>query len=345
MRLDLERLWRSHSTGATLAILTSVSVVLSALPLPTWIQPLDFLQAEHPGTAFAAILFPHSGPKPGGDAHGDIADVTDTDAPSEDPVKEEVAPVSPKSRGKWVPPPRQKYEEMSRAVNADPVPVVMPCVEPKPGGGCKRFALDRFFARLSEVEQGKEGSVVRVVHFGDSLIASDHITDLVRQRLHERFGSAGRGMLLVDRLSRFAGRRVRTGVASPDWALDVITMAKPKDTYFGYTGASFTATKDGESSEFEVGPNRFVEIHFLAYPEGGILDIEVDGKVAKTIDTKAAAPKPTIDRLQLPEGTKTMRVVARTKGPRVFGVVLEAGVPVTIVKHAQAHTLREPLGD
>ncbi len=214
---------------------------------------------------------------------------------------------------------------MRRLVAANPLSVVNPCVAVKKDGSCERLALDRVFQRLRQAEDGTEGPV-RVVHFGDSLIASDHITDLVRQRLHERFGSAGRGMLLVDRLSRFAGRRVRTGVASQNWTLDVITMEKPRDKFFGYTGASFTASQDGESTVFDVGPNNTAEIFFLAHKDGGSMDVLADDKKLKTIDTKSAELKSSVEEVKLPPGTKALKIVAK-RGVRIFGVSLEAGVP------------------
>jgi hypothetical protein len=323
--VDMLRGWSTlHPTGATVALTSALAIVLSALPLPSWLQPLDVFQAEEPVEAILDVVLRRKA-SGGASAHGAIADITDSDVAAEEPQKAEVIPTAARARTKWVAPVRTKYDDMRRGVNASPLPVDVPCVEPA-AQGCTRFALDRFFGRLAAAESGEEGATVRVVHFGDSLIASDHITDLVRQRLHERFGSGGRGMLLVDRLGS-AGRRVRTGNASPGWTLDVITMANPKDKFFGYTGASFTASKDGESSEFDVGVNRDVEIHYLAYEAGGVLDIEADGKVVGTVDMKSATPESRIHRLTLPEGTALMRLVARTKGTRVYGVSLEAHVP------------------
>lgn len=318
-----------HSTGLTIVLVGVYSVVLSALPLPDALRPLDFMREDNPLKGAFGVLFAHAG---GGGARGgaqDVADVADTNLEAEEPQKAEVVPVSAAGRAKWAPPPREKYDDMRRLVAANPLPVVNPCVEVKKDGSCERLALDRFFARLRQAEDGTEGPPVRVVHFGDSLIASDHITDLVRQRLHERFGSAGRGMLLVDRLSRFAGRRVRTGVASQNWTLDVITMEKPRDKFFGYTGASFTSSQDGESTVFDVGPNKAAEIFFLAHKDGGSMDVLADDKKLTTIDTKSAEPKSSVGEVKLPAGTKSLKIVAK-RGVRIFGVSLEAGVPGVI---------------
>ncbi|HSR66591.1 MAG TPA: GDSL-type esterase/lipase family protein [Acidobacteriota bacterium] len=55
-------------------------------------------------------------------------------------------------------------------------------------------SLEPFFRALVE-ESGQE--VVRVVHYGDSQIEGDRISDYLRQRLQERFGGCGVGLIPI----------------------------------------------------------------------------------------------------------------------------------------------------
>jgi lysophospholipase L1-like esterase len=332
MTFDPRRFADQHQVGVTMVLTGLFAVLASAPPIPAEWAALDFVRGpEGPLRGLAHVLFSRPGRGGGGGgaaAAGDLADAVDAAPVEEEPVKDEVLPDAPRARGQrraWTPPERSRYEEMRAKVGAAPRPVVIPCVETN-GEVCSRSALDRFFARLGRAEDGEPDGIVRVVHFGDSLIASDHITDLVRQRLHERFGSAGRGTLFVDRLSRFAGRRVRTGVASEGWRLDVITMSKPIDRFFGYTGASFTAEKGGENTVFDVGPNRFVEVMYLRTPDGGQLEAQADGQKIAELDTRGEASTESF-AFELPAGTQKLKLVAKTKNVRIYGVALEARVP------------------
>ncbi|MCC7386313.1 MAG: hypothetical protein IT384_31000 [Deltaproteobacteria bacterium] len=315
--------FRRHATGTTVALISASVLVLSLLPLPDALRPLDFLHDPEPLAALAEVVFRRADSMAGGG--GAPAPPPEIAEAADELIKEELEPISPKKRHAWQPPPREKYDKIRAAVGAAPEPVINPCVEGS-DQACGRHALDRFFAGLSEVQEQTEGAIVRVVHFGDSLIASDHITDMVRLRLQERFGAGGVGFLMVDRLSRFAGRRVRTGVATEGWKLDVITQSKLLDDYFGYSGASFTSQRAGAASVFEVRGNRMVEIFYLRQPAGGTFEVWADDARVTAVDTKGER-QTTIEGLELPQGAKAMRVVAKGEGVRIYGVSMEGGVP------------------
>lgn len=95
--------------------------------------------------------------------------------------------------------------------------------------GCEESGLAPFFQALRALDEGRRTVPVRVEHLGDSLIASDHITDVARLRLQERHGSGGKGFLYIDRPTR-SGRGTRAGQASAGWEFTrIIDRAPPKD--------------------------------------------------------------------------------------------------------------------
>jgi lysophospholipase L1-like esterase len=324
-----------HPTGTTILIFLVTILVMSLLPLPAELRPLDVRGEEQPLYAIAKLVFrrAESVPRKGDAAAADFAIREDEPALEEDDTPKpelEVAPrpadaeVAKPKRAAWKRPARPKLDAFRQKLSFEPVAIEESCADPISAGraGCKRRALDRFMGRLAD------GDVARVVHYGDSIIASDHITDVVRLRLQERFGSAGKGFLLVARYNQ-RQRRLRTGDGE-GWRAEHIAQGKLPDLHFGYAGSAFTAERAGASSVFEVGASRFVDVYYLAQPSGGAIELLADDRPVHTIDAAAPEPKVSFAEVELPAGTKTLRLVAKKADLRVFGVALEANVPGVI---------------
>ncbi|MDP2339421.1 MAG: GDSL-type esterase/lipase family protein [Deltaproteobacteria bacterium] len=207
-----------------------------------------------------------------------------------------------------------------------------PCVE-KGADGCVRTALDPFFATLDSIVRGDVDARAGVVMFGNSLIASDHVTDIVREELQGRFGDGGRGFLLVDRLSKVAGRRVRTGHGSEGWVVRSFAQDPPLPTgvRFGFTGALHESSVDGDTTTW--GLERGTRARLSWLDTGAGLRLTVDGtevlRVPKATTTTATTGQAQSIEVRLPAG-KDLKLVA-DKGARVFGVAIEREVPGVIV--------------
>lgn len=326
-----------HATGWTLALFVASCVILSAAPLPEWLQPLDVFESDEPvRTFFARILSrPQAVPRPsqGYVAGGGALDVAAEDMKAiEDELPEEERreiEVREGPRPKWQRPERPRFEYWAARLGLDAAPLERGCAEPA-ADGCRRRAMERFFAGLRDVETSSATArPVRIIHFGDSLIASDKITDVVRLRLQERFGSSGRGFLMVRKFNRFQ-RGNRTGDGTGGWVLDVITQGVLQDRHFGYTGASFTAQTAREASTFApLGGSRFVELFHLEEPQGGAVELFAGDRSLGVIDTRSSnlQSKAKIRRFPIPEGADAVRLETVKAGARVFGVVLEAETP------------------
>lgn len=194
------------------------------------------------------------------------------------------------------------------------------------GDGCDRTALEPFFATLDAIARGDADARAAVVVLGNSLIASDHVTDIVRARLTETFGEAGRGFLLPERLVKGIGRRARTGKGSDGWIRHHFAQDPPvaAGVRFGFTGAVFEASVDGEWAAFDAdGANR-ARVFWL--DTGVALTLEVDGKPWLQVPAAAAGVPATNDakdvEVRLPPMARQLKLVA-DKGARVFGIALE----------------------
>ena len=329
---------RRHATGVTLLGFLGVAVALSATPgVPSWLRPTDLLVAEDPVDAVASALLakPEAIPLP--DQLEDQRQATNDplllDAPADEGPIEELAVQAEAPaeeawvRSRWERPERPRFERYAERLGLEAAPLERPCLERR-SDGCARRAMDRFFGILERVERGERAA--RVVHFGDSLIASDKISDRVRRRMQERFGSSGRGYLMGKRFNQFQRGR-RSGRGSDGWTIHTIvaSLRSLPDRHFGFSGASFTAEARGETLTFEpVSGSTEVAIHHLARPRGGELAVLADGERIAVLDTgRPGEPRGTVTRYALPEGTETVVLRSRTPGPRVYGVALDAEVP------------------
>lgn len=336
---------RTSATVVTLASFYLVAIGLSLLPVPSWLKPTDLLSGEDPLAALTDALFtkPESIPLP--DQMDDQIQATgdplllDGDLNEDETPVAEVTPVlTPKpTQMAWTMPDRPHFDRYAERLGLRAADVEYACAEP-PGiaadqGACKRRSLARFFRSLRAVETGAESAeTVRVVHFGDSLIASDKISDMVRRRLQERFGSSGRGFLMAKRFNQFQ-RGNRSGRGSEGWGLDVMTTSihRLKDRHFGFSGASFTSARAGETLVFEpVGASRYLDLFYLSYPRGGGLELLANGEPVGRVQTRSEVPVARVSRHELPTGTETLVVKSTGKGARVYGVSLEAQVPGVI---------------
>jgi lysophospholipase L1-like esterase len=330
--------FKRHATGSTIVLFLLGVLVLSALPVPSWMRPLDALHQDDPFRALVATIFHHSesAPRKSDAAGGDwaLAEETNEADSEDDKPRPELAIVPPHKRQPWSKPERPKLESMRKPLGLFSAPIEINCKKPigATDDDCKERALDRFVGKLLRAAEKEQDAIVRVVHYGDSIIASDHITDVVRTRLQERFGSAGKGFLLITRYNA-RQRRLRTGAASKGWRTEHIAQGKLADRNFGYAGSSFIAEKAGEESVFsDVGESRTAAIYYLEHPEGGTLEIWADDKLLRTLETKSpyGISDAKIAELQLPEGTQAMKLKTRGKNVRLFGVSLEARVPGVI---------------
>ncbi|MBO6517607.1 MAG: hypothetical protein JJ975_13755 [Bacteroidia bacterium] len=101
-------------------------------------------------------------------------------------------------------------------------------------------SLSQFFKALSEVENGSE-TLIRILHYGDSQLEGDRISDYLRNKMQNRFGGYGPGIVLPIDVSR-ARVSVRQS-ESKDWKKYAIYTRKKLDGgHYGIGGSSYKYT-------------------------------------------------------------------------------------------------------
>jgi lysophospholipase L1-like esterase len=202
-----------------------------------------------------------------------------------------------------------------------PEPAVLedPCID---GDACTRHALDGFRDALAAQEAGTAEHPLRVSYFGDSLTADDHITNALRTKLQALLGDGGPGFVFAAPPHPFCEHRAVVRVVSEGWHVHGISTVVPPDRLLGLGGS---AECDGGCTIrlASSGAVTSLDLHYLAQPHGGTLDIAADGKVVDSIATGAEQKTGAFALTAIPEGTKHIELRARGR-VRLFGAALEA---------------------
>jgi lysophospholipase L1-like esterase len=233
-----------------------------------------------------------------------------------------------------LPVPRTSDHEAALANSADEQSSVdrphQPIEDPRGRAMC---GIHRALARFESGNQAK----VRVVHYGDSILTSDHLSGQARRRLQQRFGDAGHGFVLLGKPWRwYKHEDVRHGVKG-EWRDRPLTSDPVADGMYGlggvaseprrgYRNRAWVATAEEGERGARVGT---FDISYLEQPEGGSFDVVINGEVVDTVFS-AAEQRRTAHRLVRvsPPGRAKLVVQPRNDGPlRLFGVVLESDRP------------------
>ncbi len=193
--------------------------------------------------------------------------------------------------------------------------------------------LRRFYYSVQRVAEGREGAVTRVLHYGDSLITGDYVTQTVRRLLQKKFGDAGHGFVLAGRPSPWYRRNHLLLSSSKGWEVHRLTRPTIADGAYGLGGATFRTHKPGQWLRLEprgetlgAEVSRF-QVFYLAQPRGGRFEIDVGGR-SVVVNTRDDEPGSRTAEVMLQPGHHALKV--RTLGGgevRLFGVVLERDGP------------------
>jgi len=194
--------------------------------------------------------------------------------------------------------------------------------------------MDAFYKRLARTIRKEPGAVTRILHYGDSVIASDYLSGTMRRRVQDRFGDSGHGFILVANAWEWYFHNDVDHRASDGWTMSRITGPLVHDGMYGLGGVSFHTTQSatatfGTVSRGSYGNNvsRF-DVYYLEQPWGGSFQLETKGQPPLVVHTRGDAKVSRKASLTVPDGAATMTI--RTLGGgdvRLFGVVMERDQP------------------
>ena len=183
-------------------------------------------------------------------------------------------------------------------------------------------ALAGFRDALAAQRAGKSDHPLRISYFGDSLTADDHLTHTLRGKLQALLGDGGPGFVFAAPPHPYCQERSVTRTASEEWTTHGISTFVPPDHLLGLGGSAETLG-GGTIKLVPAGAVHTIDIHYLAQPHGGSLDVTADGKLVQTIATAAERKQGAFALVVLPDGAKQLELRAHGR-VRLFGTTLEA---------------------
>lgn len=199
-------------------------------------------------------------------------------------------------------------------------------------------ALTSFFTQLERVENDEPASLVRVAAWGDSNVASDLVTSVLRRALQKRFGDGGHGFVLLTRASKNYFHNDVRQIAAGGWGMSRMTQPLAQDGIYGLGGTTFRSIGRGAfarigtagSGTFGRACSRIV-IDYLEQPDGGAFEVRIDGELKETVATEGATSKGRLATYRVADGEHELEI--RSVGPdaRIFGVWLERDGPGAVV--------------
>lgn len=195
-------------------------------------------------------------------------------------------------------------------------------------------ALDGFLGRLAKSDAGYAGAVTRVVHWGDSVVAADHVTSAVRAKMQKRFGDAGHGFHL---LAKPNASYVHKGIEfrdGEDWSRCYIINKCKSDGRYGLGGTTVWSS-GGAETRFRTSDSTAngrkasrIELWYMAEPKGGNVKVQVDDGEPVVVSTAADAIGDGWHAVDVDDGAHSFEVRAAGGGRvRLYGVVIERDVP------------------
>jgi lysophospholipase L1-like esterase len=205
-------------------------------------------------------------------------------------------------------------------------------------------ALDAFFTRLRQTEEGEPGAVTRVLYYGDSTIASDYISGTVRRRLQARFGDAGHGFILIANPWDWYFHNDVSHASGGEWSASRLAGPITSDGMYGLGGVSFSSYGGGiawfgTATRGDAGRNvsRF-DLYYLEQPGGGDVEMSIAGKAPDRFSTRGETKISRVHAINVDDGEAKLTVRAAGGGPvRLFGVALERDQPGVVCDALGSH--------
>ena len=193
-------------------------------------------------------------------------------------------------------------------------------------------AMHAFHRSLAATAKGL--GQTRILFYGASHVAADFMSGHIREVLQRQFGDAGHGFIVPVRPWRHY-RHLGMDVAnSRHWDTARVTANETESDYYGLAGVYAETdsrraygrvdTEDNKASRFE--------LFYLRQPEGGVLQVKIDGVPRSEVSTTANSPTAGFQVFHSDDTPHIFEVEAKGKGDvRVFGVAIEREVPGVIV--------------
>ncbi len=197
--------------------------------------------------------------------------------------------------------------------------------------------MSHFYDSLRKTAAKQHHAITRIIHFGDSLVASDYVSGTLRRLLQQRFGDAGHGFTLVANAWPAYFHEGVSRYATSGWLVSRVVGPYTSDGWYGLGGVSFRAPPNtllrvGTAKRGDIGRqvSRF-ELAYVAGPGGGSMRVRIDDKPAGELSTQSDEKQLKTSEWRVPEGPHELELLTTHGTSRLFGIVLERDVPGVVL--------------
>lgn len=184
--------------------------------------------------------------------------------------------------------------------------------------------LERFWLALADLAMGKRNKV-RIAHYGDSHLANDGQSHILRQLLQRRFGDGGHGYTLVSARTQWYSHRGVERSSSDGWKILSFLSGNASDGAYGHAGF---AAEGGPGQWFQLGSTaRYPASQFTLYYRAlgpATIQRQIDGKSIEPLVVDAdARGNDFADTWSGPDGVHAVRWRIGAGRVRWFGGAVE----------------------
>ncbi len=222
----------------------------------------------------------------------------------------------------------------SRAIARD-TPRVTPLFTPRDIEDPGHKGLRRVFEQLACLEDRRGPKIVRLAHYGDSIVAGDRVSSAARQVLQARFGDGGHGYLLLRSPTKYYHRQGVRVWRNKYWRLASFLYRYLKNGHYGYGGALTWSINPGALLTLRVrkegkmgGRVSRVRLYYEQRARGGWLELSTGRVKLGRVSTRGMGGRGGMQTIAFPETSRRLRLVHGGGGVvRLYGLSLERNGP------------------
>ena len=152
--------------------------------------------------------------------------------------------------------------------------------------------LARLHKRLADLRAGRTKRVT-ILQIGDSHTHAEHFSGRLRALFQARFGDGGRGMLAPGKPYEYWRPYQIQAQQTGSWQVFTSNKSDHAPMPYGLSGFVIRSADPADAIVLEAGPDSapfaVVEVGYYRKPDGGTIDLTVDGKLVGAIDTRGDA--------------------------------------------------------
>lgn len=186
--------------------------------------------------------------------------------------------------------------------------------------------MKKFFNALKNTKN----KVVKIAHYGDSLIQGDVISDYLREKFQERFGGKGAGFLQIVSAD-IKMRQTTKHTYSDDWKYASITTRNPDQLPFGISGSVAVPKPNSwvkyETTNYLSSTSSFstIKFYYSNASNNSTIQYTIDDKTKTTVQLTPGSNVQEL-RIDLKVPAKSIELKFLSgQPPYCYGVSLESG--------------------